>query len=118
MVKIRLMRVGKVKQPSFRVVVSDQRSARDGRIIESIGRYQPRQDPSEVVIDSDRAVYWLTRGAQPSNTVRKLLEISGAWAAFTGEAPAEAPRPKRAKKKTTAAASVKEEPEGTSQEEG
>ena len=112
MVKIRLMRVGKRKQPSFRVVVADSRSPRDGRIIEAIGHYGPRQDPSEISIDSDRAVFWLERGAQPSNTVRKLLEISGAWSAFTGEAPppsAQQPAAK-GKAKATPAASVKATP--------
>ena len=87
MVKIRLMRVGKRKQPSYRVVVADARSPRDGRIIEAIGNYQPRQEPSGVIIDNDRALYWLQKGAQPSNTVRNLLRITGAWSAFTGEAP-------------------------------
>jgi small subunit ribosomal protein S16 len=87
MVRIRLMRVGKRKQPSYRVVVADSRSPRDGRIIESIGHYQPRREPSLVEIDSDRAVHWLQRGAQPSDTVRKLLQISGAWYTFTGERP-------------------------------
>lgn len=117
MVKIRLMRVGKKKQPSFRVVVADQRSPRDGRIIEAIGHYGPRQDPSEIVIDSDRAVFWLERGAQPSNTVRKLLEISGAWSAFTGEAPPpSAATP--ARPKATAAASVKATPAASVAEEG
>jgi small subunit ribosomal protein S16 len=87
MVKIRLMRVGKRKQPSYRVVVADARSPRDGRIIEAIGNYQPRQEPSGVAIDNDRALYWLQKGAQPSNTVRNLLRITGAWSAFTGEAP-------------------------------
>lgn len=76
MVKIRLMRVGKRKQPSYRVVVADSRSPRDGRIIEAIGRYQPRSEPSEVVIDTDRARYWLDRGAQPSDQVRRLLDIA------------------------------------------
>ena len=109
MVKIRLMRVGKKKQPSFRVVVADSRSPRDGRIIESIGHYAPRQDPSDIVIDSDRAVYWLEKGAQPSNTVRKLLEISGAWSAFTGEAPPPSAA-QAAPKKATPAASVKATP--------
>ena len=85
MVKIRLKRVGKTKQPSYRVVVADSRSPRDGRNIESIGHYQPRREPSEIAIDNERAVFWLRRGAQPSRPVRKLLEISGAWAAFTGE---------------------------------
>ena len=111
MVRIRLKRVGKVKQPSYRVVVADARSPRDGRNIESIGHYGPRQDPSEIAIDSDRAVFWLERGAQPSNTVRKLLEISGAWSAFTGEAPPPSAQPAAAatgKAKATPAASVAE----------
>lgn len=114
MVKIRLMRVGKRKQPSYRVVVADSRSPRDGRIIESIGHYQPRKDPSEIAIDSDRALYWLKQGAQPSNTVRNLLAISGDWSLFTGEAPPSrpAPRPEEARKRATPAASVElDEPE-------
>jgi small subunit ribosomal protein S16 len=109
MVKIRLMRVGKTKQPSYRVVVADSRSPRDGRIIEAIGHYQPRREPSEIVIDSDRAVYWLGRGAQPSNTVKNLMRLSGAWAEFTGEAPPAPPTPptqEEARKRATAAASV------------
>jgi small subunit ribosomal protein S16 len=113
MVKIRLMRVGKVKQPSYRVVVADSRSPRDGRIIESIGHYNPRMDPSVVEIDSDRAVHWLQLGAQPSDAVRKLLQITGAWSAFTGEAPVEPRRPTAAASVTaTPAASTAEEPAG------
>jgi small subunit ribosomal protein S16 len=115
MVKIRLMRVGKRKQPSYRVVVADSRSPRDGRIIEAIGQYQPRQDPSLVSIDEDRAIYWLERGAQPSDQVRQLLRITGAWSTFTGEPPlpgattAEAPAATpRKPKKATPAASVSE----------
>ena len=116
MVKIRLMRVGKKKQPMFRVVVADARSPRDGRIIESIGHYQPRNEPSIVNIDNERALYWLQKGAQPSGSVRHLLQISGAWTDFTGEpqkllpgaegaaAPAAAAKPKP--KKATPAASV------------
>ena len=77
-VKIRLTRKGKRKQPSYRVVVADSRAPRDGRYIEQIGRYDPRQDPSVVVIDNERATYWLSQGAQPSDAVRKLFEISGA----------------------------------------
>ena len=106
MVKIRLMRVGKTKQPSYRVVVADSRSPRDGRIIESIGHYQPRRDPSEIVIDSSRAVYWLGKGAQPSNTVKNLMRISGAWAEFTGETPPTPPTQEEVRKRATAAASV------------
>jgi small subunit ribosomal protein S16 len=80
-VKIRLTRKGKKKQPTYRVVVADSRAPRDGRYIEQIGRYDPRPDPSEVLIDNERAAYWLSQGAQPSDAVRKLLEISGALAA-------------------------------------
>ncbi|HSM00931.1 MAG TPA: 30S ribosomal protein S16 [Acidimicrobiia bacterium] len=80
-VKIRLTRVGKKRQPSYRVVVADSRSPRDGRYIEQIGRYDPTADPSIVEIDNERASYWMERGAQPSSQVRKLLEISGSLAA-------------------------------------
>lgn len=80
-VKIRLTRKGKKKQPTYRVVVADSRFPRDGRYIEQIGRYDPRPDPSVVEIDNERAAYWLSQGAQPSDAVRKLLEISGAVAA-------------------------------------
>ena len=107
MVKIRLMRVGKKKQPSYRVVVADSRSPRDGRIIEAIGHYNPRLEPSVIEIDNERALHWLRVGAQPSDQARKLLQISGAWTEFTGAAPAAAvPRPTAVK--ATAAASVTE----------
>jgi small subunit ribosomal protein S16 len=111
MVRIRLKRVGKVKQPSYRVVVADARSPRDGRNIESIGHYHPRAEPSDIVIDNERALYWLQRGAQPSDSVRKLLRISGAWAAFTGEAPLERPAPATTPRRATPAASVQQAPE-------
>lgn len=81
-VKIRLKRMGKKKQPTYRVVVADGRSPRDGRFIEEIGRYDPRQDPSIVEIDNDKALEWLKKGAQPTDPARKLLEISGAWSRF------------------------------------
>ena len=83
-VKLRLMRMGKKKQPTYRVVAADSRSPRDGRFIESIGVYDPRQEPSVVNIDNDKAVEWLRRGAQPSDTVERLLKISGAWDTFKG----------------------------------
>ena len=76
-VRLRLTRVGAKKDPIWRVVVADQRSPRDGRVIETIGHYNPQTDPSTIVIDEDRARSWLARGAQPSNTVRKLLRIQG-----------------------------------------
>lgn len=84
-VKIRLMRVGKKKQPTYRVVVADERSPRDGRIIETIGHYGPRAEPSVVDIDADLALAWLRKGAQPSEAVQKLLTTTGVWATFEGE---------------------------------
>ncbi|MEE8332071.1 MAG: 30S ribosomal protein S16 [Acidimicrobiia bacterium] len=81
-VKIRLKRMGKKRQPSYRVVVADGRSPRDGRFIEQIGRYDPLTEPSVVEIDNDRALDWLSKGAQPTDAARKLLEISGAWSQF------------------------------------
>ena len=84
-VKIRLMRVGKKKQPSYRVVVTDSRSPRDGRFIEVLGQYAPREEPSVVTIDNDRALHWLRVGAQPTEQVGKLLEITGVWAAYKTE---------------------------------
>ncbi|NNF69833.1 MAG: 30S ribosomal protein S16 [Acidimicrobiia bacterium] len=77
-VKIRLTRMGKKKQPSYRVVVMDSRQPRDGKYIEQIGRYDPLQDPSVIEIDQDRANLWLARGAQPTERVAKLLEATGA----------------------------------------
>jgi small subunit ribosomal protein S16 len=87
MVKIRLMRLGKKKQPYFRVVVADSRSPRDGRIIENIGKYHPRAHPSLIEIDDERAMHWLQNGAQPSDPVKVLLQKTGIWERFTGEAP-------------------------------
>ena len=80
------MRMGKKKQPTYRVVAADSRKARNGRFIENIGTYNPRQEPSLVEIDNERALHWLRHGAQPSERVQKLLVISGAWAEFTGVA--------------------------------
>jgi small subunit ribosomal protein S16 len=81
-VKIRLTRMGKKKQPSYRVVVMDSRKPRDGKYIEQIGRYDARREPSLVEIDNEKAVKWLQDGAQPTERVKKLLEISGAWTEF------------------------------------
>jgi small subunit ribosomal protein S16 len=83
-VKLRLMRMGKKKQPTYRVVVADERSPRDGRFIEMIGTYEPRAEPSRINVDNDKAVAWLRKGAQPSEPVAKLLKISGAWDQFKG----------------------------------
>lgn len=100
-VKIRLKRVGKKKQPTYRVVVADGRSPRDGRFIEIIGQYAPRQDPSLVNIDNDKALAWLHKGAQPTVTVQKLLAEVGVWEQFESEkgkkVKVAAPKPVQAK---------------------
>ena len=82
------MRMGKKKQPTYRVVAADARSPRDGRFIEIVGHYDPRRDPSVIVIDNDKAVAWLKKGAQPTETVGKLLKISGAYDVLEGKQPA------------------------------
>lgn len=82
-VKLRLTRVGKTKQPQYRIVAADSRSPRDGRFLEILGHYDPRQEPSVVSLDEDKALKWLRNGAQPTERVRKLLEVSGTWATFT-----------------------------------
>ena len=83
-VRIRLRRMGKTKRPFYRVVVADQRSPRDGRFIENIGRYHPLEDPSVIEIDEERALHWLRVGAQPSNTVKVLMTKTGIWEKFAG----------------------------------
>jgi small subunit ribosomal protein S16 len=80
-VRVRLTRVGSKKNPHWRVVVADQRSPRDGRIIEAIGHYNPQTDPSTIVIDAERAQHWLAHGAQPTRTVAGLLRTQGIQAA-------------------------------------
>jgi small subunit ribosomal protein S16 len=84
-VKIRLKRFGKKHAPFYRVVVMDSRSRRDGRAIEEIGKYHPTEEPSVVVINSERAQYWLGVGAQPTPQVAALLKLTGDWGIFTGE---------------------------------
>ena len=84
-VKLRLMRMGKTKQPTYRVVAADSRSPRDGRFIEIVGTYEPRQDPTRLLIDNEKALKWLRDGAQPTERVQKLLVESGAWAEFKGK---------------------------------
>ncbi len=86
-VRLRLMRMGKKKQPTYRIVAADSRSPRDGRFLEIVGTYQPRLEPSGVRIDDLKALKWLRQGAQPSETVEKLLKINGTWDMFTGDAP-------------------------------
>ena len=102
-VKIRLMRVGKKKQPTYRVVVADARSPRDGRFLEILGQYAPRQEPSTVTLDNDRALHWLNAGAQPTESAAKLLQIAGVWDAYkaaNGKTAAALPKPKTPKAKT------------------
>ena len=82
-VKLRLMRMGKKKQPTYRLVAADGRSPRDGRFIEILGTYEPRLEPSGLKIDNEKVVGWLRQGAQRTETVQKLLKISGAWDEFT-----------------------------------
>jgi small subunit ribosomal protein S16 len=82
-VKLRLMRMGKTKQPTYRIVAADSRSPRDGRFIEIVGTYAPRAEPSAIDVDSTKALAWLAKGAQPTDTVRRLLEIAGVWGEFT-----------------------------------
>jgi small subunit ribosomal protein S16 len=108
-VKIRLTRMGKKKQPSYRVVVMDSRKPRDGEYIEQIGRYDARQDPSLIEINNERAVKWLQQGAQPSERAKKLLEISGAWTEYRvarGEIHTVVDKPEKRKKPPVDAAPV------------
>jgi small subunit ribosomal protein S16 len=83
-VKIKLKRLGKIREPYYRVVVADARTKRDGRAIEEIGKYHPKLEPSLIEIDSERAQYWLSVGAQPTDPVKHLLTITGDWQKFKG----------------------------------
>lgn len=84
-VKIRLKRMGKIRAPYYRIVVADSRTKRDGRVIEEIGKYHPTENPSFIEIKSDRAQYWLSVGAQPTEQVAALLKLSGDWGIFKGD---------------------------------
>jgi small subunit ribosomal protein S16 len=88
-VKIKLKRLGKIREPYYRIVVADARTKRDGRAIEEIGRYNPKADPSVIEVDSERVQHWLSVGAQPTDPVRHLLTITGDWQKFKGEPGAE-----------------------------
>ncbi len=83
-VKIRLKRMGKIRQPYYRVVVVDSRKKRDGKVIEEIGKYHPKQEPSFIEVQSERAQYWLGVGAQPSEAVEAILKVTGDWQRFKG----------------------------------
>ena len=84
-VKIRLKRFGKIRSPHYRIVVADSRTKRDGRAIEEIGKYHPKNDPSVIEVDSERAQYWLSVGAQPTEAVVALLKRTGDWQKFSGD---------------------------------
>ena len=108
-VKIRLLRMGKIRNPQYRIVVADSRTKRDGRAIEFVGVYQPKEDPSVIEVRSERVQYWLSVGAQPSEAVQRLLELTGDWQKFKG-LPAPPPlkvAPERADRKAAYEAEAK-----------
>jgi small subunit ribosomal protein S16 len=88
-VKIKLKRLGKIRAPHYRIIVADARTKRDGRAIEEIGKYRPKENPSFIEVDSERVQYWLGVGAQPTDPVLALLKITGDWQKFKGEPGAE-----------------------------
>ncbi len=98
--KIKLMRIGKMREPHYRIVVADARTKRDGRSIEAVGEYHPKDEPSTIKVDSDRIQYWLGVGAQPTESVAAILRVTGDWQKFKGEPAPQpmkvaAPRPDR-----------------------
>jgi small subunit ribosomal protein S16 len=112
--KIKLMRLGKMRAPHYRIVVADARTKRDGRSIETIGKYHPKEDPSFIEVDSDRVQYWLGVGAQPTDAVAAILRVTGDWQRFKGEPappPMKVAEPK-ADKKAVFEAAAKENLEG------
>jgi small subunit ribosomal protein S16 len=96
-VKIRLKRLGKIRSPHYRIVVADSRTKRDGRAIEEIGKYHPKNDPSLIEVDSERAQYWLSVGAQPSEAVVALFKRTGDWQKFSGDTSPAGVEPQREK---------------------
>ena len=107
--KIKLMRLGKMRAPYYRIVVADARTKRDGRVIETIGKYHPKEDPSFIEVNSDRAQYWLGVGAQPTDPVAAIFRVTGDWQKFKGE-PAPEPMkvaPPKADKKLAYEAALK-----------
>jgi small subunit ribosomal protein S16 len=113
--KIKLMRLGKMREPHYRIVVADSRTKRDGRSIETIGEYHPKSDPSIIRVDSERAAYWLGVGAQPTEAVAAILRVTGDWQRFKGEpAPAAMktapPKPDKLERFSAALAEVSGDP--------
>ncbi len=115
-VKIKLQRLGKIRQPYYRIVVADARTRRNGKAIETIGKYHPKEEPSLIEVDTDRAQYWLGVGAQPTEPVQRLLEITGDWQKFKGLPGAEGtlkvkePKPDKAELFAAALAAAGQEP--------
>ncbi len=100
-VKIRLKRLGKIRSPHYRIVVADSRTKRDGRAIEEIGKYHPKNDPSLIEVDSERAQYWLSVGAQPTEAVIALLKRTGDWQKYSGDTSPSGVLPQKEKKSKT-----------------
>jgi small subunit ribosomal protein S16 len=115
-VKIKLQRLGKIREPHYRIIVADSRTRRSGRAIETIGEYHPKQEPSRIEVNSERAQYWLGVGAQPTEPVRNILQVTGDWQKFKGESGAEGtlkqpePRPDKKALFEAALAAAGEEP--------
>jgi small subunit ribosomal protein S16 len=100
-VKIRLKRLGKIRSPHYRIVVADSRTKRDGRAIEEIGKYHPKNDPSVIEVNSERAQYWLSVGAQPTEAVVALFKRTGDWQRFSGDTSPSGVEPQKPKKSKT-----------------
>ncbi|MGW3469219.1 30S ribosomal protein S16 [Saccharopolyspora sp. NPDC000995] len=115
-VKIKLARIGKIREPHYRIVVADARTRRNGRAIETIGQYHPKQNPSGIIVNSERVQYWLGVGAQPTEPVQNILEITGDWQKFKGLPGAEgrlkvaAPKPSKQELFEAALLAAGEEP--------
>ncbi|GAA4662317.1 MULTISPECIES: 30S ribosomal protein S16 [Amycolatopsis] len=115
-VKIKLQRLGKIRAPYYRIIVADARTRRDGKAIETIGKYHPKEEPSFIEVDSERAQYWLGVGAQPTEPVQRILEITGDWQKFKGLPGAEGtlkvrePKPSKQELFNAALAAAGEEP--------
>lgn len=115
-VKIKLQRLGKIREPFYRIIVADARERRDGRAIETIGKYGPKQEPSLIEVNSERAQHWLGVGAQPTEPVQRILEVTGDWQKYKGLPGAEGtlktpePKPSRLERFNAALAAAGEEP--------
>jgi small subunit ribosomal protein S16 len=116
-VKIRLMRVGKKKQPTYRVVAADERSPRDGRYIEILGQYEPRSEPSKFVVNDEKVLGWLRQGAQPSDQVHRLLVGSGLWEQYESGKKVQSEAVRKAKARARGSAAAKERADAAAAQE-